>query len=36
MTCGADGDVRVFQGLDDDDCLSHRVGDLAAAVAFKV
>uniref|UniRef100_A0A6A7FYA2 WD repeat and HMG-box DNA-binding protein 1-like n=1 Tax=Hirondellea gigas TaxID=1518452 RepID=A0A6A7FYA2_9CRUS len=35
ITCGEDGEVRVFQGLDDDDCLTHSVGEKAYAVAYK-
>ncbi|XP_074651576.1 WD repeat and HMG-box DNA-binding protein 1-like [Tubulanus polymorphus] len=35
FTCGADGDVRVWAGIEDDDAESYRVGDKAFAVAFK-
>ncbi|KAF2355394.1 Minichromosome loss protein Mcl1 middle region [Trinorchestia longiramus] len=35
ITCGEDGEVRVFQGLDDDDCLTHIVGDRAHALSYK-
>ena len=33
LTCGADGEVRVWTGIDDDDPASHVVGDEAFAVA---
>ena len=36
MTCGSDGEVRVFEGLDDDDCKTHVVADCAYAVAARV
>ncbi|KAK7103194.1 WD repeat and HMG-box DNA-binding protein 1-like [Littorina saxatilis] len=35
LTCGTDGDVRIWDGIDDDDAVSHRVGDRAFAIAFK-
>ncbi|XP_048240778.1 WD repeat and HMG-box DNA-binding protein 1-like isoform X2 [Haliotis rufescens] len=35
LTGGTDGDVRVWQGIDDDDAVSHRVGEKVYAVAFK-
>lgn len=31
-----DGDVRIWEGIDDDDAKSHRVGDRAYAIAFRV
>ncbi|XP_071522492.1 WD repeat and HMG-box DNA-binding protein 1 isoform X1 [Panulirus ornatus] len=34
ITCGADGEVRIFEGLDDDDCKTHVVADCASAVAY--
>jgi chromosome transmission fidelity protein 4 len=36
LTCGQDGDVRVWEGIDDDDAVSHKVGDRAFAIVFKV
>lgn len=36
LTCGQDGDVRVWEGIDDDDAVSHKVGDKAFAIVFKV
>lgn len=36
LTCGTDGDVRIWEGIEDDDAVSHRVGDRAFAIAFKV
>ncbi|KAK7473945.1 hypothetical protein BaRGS_00034850 [Batillaria attramentaria] len=35
LTCGTDGDVRIWEGIDDDDAVSHRVGDRAYGIAFK-
>lgn len=35
LTCGQDGDVRVWEGIDDDDAVSHKVGDKAFAIVFK-
>ncbi|CAL4087061.1 unnamed protein product, partial [Meganyctiphanes norvegica] len=36
ITCGTDGEVRIFEGLDDDDCKTHVVVKCAYnAVAFK-
>lgn len=35
LTCGQDGDVRVWEGIDDDDAVSHKVGDRAFAIVFK-
>uniref|UniRef100_A0A4W4FPW2 WDHD1 first WD40 domain-containing protein n=1 Tax=Electrophorus electricus TaxID=8005 RepID=A0A4W4FPW2_ELEEL len=35
VTCGSDGDVRVWEGLDDDDPKSINVGEKAYAVALK-
>ncbi|PVD25434.1 hypothetical protein C0Q70_13090 [Pomacea canaliculata] len=35
LTCGMDGDVRIWEGIDDDDAKSHRVGDRAYAIAFR-
>ncbi|XP_046571111.1 WD repeat and HMG-box DNA-binding protein 1-like [Haliotis rubra] len=35
LTGGTDGDVRVWQGIEDDDAVSHRVGEKVYAVAFK-
>lgn len=36
LTCGQDGDVRIWAGLDDDDSTSQCVGEKAIAVAHKV
>ena len=33
VTCGADGEVRVYAGIEDEDPASHLVGDEALAVA---
>ncbi|XP_068235136.1 WD repeat and HMG-box DNA-binding protein 1 [Palaemon carinicauda] len=35
ITCGTDGEVRVFEGLDDDDCKTHLVAESAHAIAYK-
>ncbi|KAK3093566.1 hypothetical protein FSP39_017398 [Pinctada imbricata] len=35
LTCGSDGDVRVWDGIDDDDAISHRAGDKAFCVLHK-
>ncbi|XP_050732101.1 WD repeat and HMG-box DNA-binding protein 1-like [Eriocheir sinensis] len=35
ITCGSDGEVRVFEGLDDDDCKTHMVADCAHAIAYR-
>lgn len=35
VTCGADGDVRIWCGLEDDNPNSHCVGEKAFAVAMK-
>ncbi|KAK8379126.1 hypothetical protein O3P69_019158 [Scylla paramamosain] len=35
ITCGTDGEVRVFEGLDDDDCKTHVVADCASAIAYR-
>ncbi|KAK4305527.1 hypothetical protein Pmani_022588 [Petrolisthes manimaculis] len=32
VTCGSDGEVRVFEGLDDDDFKTHLVAECASAV----
>ena len=36
VTAGADGDVRVYKGLDDDDAVSFRVGNCVTALALQV
>ena len=36
ITGGSDGDVRIYNGFEDDDALSHRVGDCVYHVAYKV
>lgn len=36
LTCGSDGDIRVWQGLDDDDPQSIDVGESTAALAINV
>lgn len=35
LTCGSDGDVRIWDGIEDDDAISHRCGDRAFAIACK-
>ncbi|KPJ04316.1 WD repeat and HMG-box DNA-binding protein 1 [Papilio xuthus] len=35
ITCGHDGDVRIWLGIEDDDPNSHCVGESALAVCFK-
>ncbi|XP_039757600.1 WD repeat and HMG-box DNA-binding protein 1 [Pararge aegeria] len=35
ITCGHDGDVRIWLGIEDDDPNSHCVGENALAVCFK-
>jgi hypothetical protein len=36
ITCGADGDYRVWKGYEDDDPECIRVGDEATAITYKV
>jgi chromosome transmission fidelity protein 4 len=36
LTSGAEGDVRVWEGIDDDDAVSHRIGEKVFAIAFRV
>lgn len=36
MTCGSDGDVRMWEDLDDDDPKSINVGEKAFSCALKV
>lgn len=36
LTCGSDGDVRIWEGAEDDDAISHGTGDKAFCVAYKV
>jgi len=36
ISCGPDGDVRIYHGFDDDDPVSHRIGDVVYCVAYKV
>ena len=36
LTCGSDGDVRIWDGIEDDDAISHRCGDKSFAIAIKV
>ena len=36
MTCGSDGDVRIWDGVEDDNALSRSCGEKAYSVAFKV
>lgn len=36
VTCGSDGDVRVWESLDDDDPKSINVGEKAFSVALRV
>ncbi|XP_053408161.1 WD repeat and HMG-box DNA-binding protein 1-like isoform X2 [Mercenaria mercenaria] len=35
LTCGSDGDVRIWDGIEDDDAISHRCGDKSFAIAIK-
>ncbi|XP_069986368.1 WD repeat and HMG-box DNA-binding protein 1 [Penaeus vannamei] len=35
ITCGTDGEVRVFEGLDDDDCKTHVVAECAHSIAYQ-
>lgn len=35
MTCGHDGDVRIWLDIEDDDPTSHCVGESATGVCFK-
>lgn len=36
VTCGSDGDVRIWESLDDDDPKSVNVGEKAYSVALRV
>ena len=36
VTCGSDGDVRIWEDLDDDDPKSINVGEKAYSCALKV
>ena len=36
ITCGNDGDVHVYNGFNDDDPVSYRIGDAVFCVCFKV
>ena len=36
ITCGSDGDVRVYNGFDDNDPVSYRIGDAVYCVCYKV
>ena len=36
ITCGSDGDVRIYDSFDDDDPESFRAGENVTAVIFKV
>ena len=36
ITCGSDGDVRIYDGFDDDDPESFRAGENVTAVTYKV
>ena len=36
LTCGSDGDVRIWESMDDDDPQSVNVGEAAFAIAMKV
>jgi len=35
ITCGSDGDVRIYNGFDDDP-VSYRIGDVVYSVRCKV
>jgi len=36
ITCGSDGDVRVYNGFSDNDPVSYRIGDAVYCVCCKV
>ena len=36
ITCGSDGDVRIYKGFGDNDPVSYRIGDAVYCVCFKV
>ena len=36
ITCGSDGDYRIWNGFEDDDPACIRVGDEATCIAFQV
>jgi hypothetical protein len=36
ITCGSDGDVRIYDGFEDDDPESFRAGENVTAVTYKV
>ncbi|XP_054711424.1 WD repeat and HMG-box DNA-binding protein 1-like [Uloborus diversus] len=35
VTCGNDGDIRIWEGFEDEDPVSHHMGDSVSAVAVK-
>ncbi|XP_076066619.1 chromosome transmission fidelity 4 isoform X2 [Oratosquilla oratoria] len=35
ITCGVDGEVRIWEDLDDDDCTTHQLTECAHAIAYK-
>ncbi|KAH3854450.1 WD repeat and HMG-box DNA-binding protein 1-like [Dreissena polymorpha] len=35
LTGGSDGDIRIWDGIDDDDAISHRCGDKTFSIAIK-
>ncbi|GIY66224.1 WD repeat and HMG-box DNA-binding protein 1 [Caerostris extrusa] len=35
ITCGTDGDIRIWDGFEDDDPKSHHMGNSVSAVTFK-
>ena len=36
LTCGSDGDVRIWKDMDDDDPESIKVGETAHAMGYRV
>ena len=36
LTCGSDGEVRQFEGFEDDDPVTHQLSDALYAIACKV
>ena len=36
LTCGSDGEVRQFEGFEDDDPVTHQLSDVLYAIACKV
>lgn len=36
LSCGADGDVRTWDGFDDSDAASYQIGETVYCVIYKV